>query len=137
MPDHPVFYPKTTPLDLLSFVGSVRKLDLQGLVDEGNNKFGLQELLTKPIETLSLGQRKRSFFAATLLKQVPIWILDEPTNGLDIHYQSVFFDHVSSHVQSGGTVIIATHDQEISNTLKAKKYHLYPESLTQPVSELK
>jgi ABC-type multidrug transport system ATPase subunit len=134
--DDPVFYPKTTTLDLLSFVASVRKLDIRKVLAEGCEKFGLNELLSKPLEQQSLGQRKRSFFGAALLNQVPVWILDEPTNGLDTQYQSAFLEHVKSHVAAGGTAIIASHDRNLSISLNARSLYLYPESPDQPVNRL-
>jgi ABC-type multidrug transport system ATPase subunit len=131
LPDHPSFYPKGTTRDLLSFVASVRKIR-----PSKEDPFDLGELLSKPLDQQSLGQRKRSFFGAVLLPSVPLWILDEPTNGLDSHYQTIFFDHVQSHTRSGGTVVIATHDSAVASTLSAKSLRLFPESHLKPVTDL-
>lgn len=137
LPDHPSFYPRATTHDLLSFVAGVRKLKPSKLLNPKDDPFHLSELISKPLEQQSLGQRKRSFFGAVLLEQVPLWILDEPTNGLDTNYQSIFFETVRSHLARGGTVVIATHDTQIAQELKATSLRLFPESHLLPVQELK
>ena len=134
LPDSPVFYPKATTLDLLSFVSTIRKLDLHKVLSHSHEKFGLDELISKPLESQSLGQRKRSFFSVTLLSHIPVWILDEPTNGLDDQYQSVFFDEVRAHSARGGTILIATHDTTLPDKVTGSSFHLFQERLGAPVS---
>ena len=46
--------------------------------------FALDELLSQPVRTLSLGQRMRCTLAAALLPRPKLLFLDEPTIGLDI-----------------------------------------------------
>ena len=44
---------------------------------------GLEALRQVPVRMLSTGQRKRAALARLISSQVPLWLLDEPANGLD------------------------------------------------------
>jgi ABC-2 type transport system ATP-binding protein len=69
------------------------------------------EFLTTPVRQLSLGQRMRGDFAASMLHDPPIVYLDEPTIGLDVVAKEAiraFVQRVNS--QQGTTIILTTHD---------------------------
>lgn len=57
---------------------------------------------------LSMGQARRLCLARALLTPASVWILDEPTAGLDTAAQAEFFSDLK-RVAAGRTVIIATH----------------------------
>jgi ABC-type multidrug transport system ATPase subunit len=137
LPDQPQFYPHATTRDLLSFVASVRQLEFESVMSEVFGSFELDSLLNHALDRQSLGQRKRSFLSATLLSKIPIWILDEPTNGLDAQFCAAFYEKVKKHVANQGTVIIATHDPELAKQLQAKSLHLFPYESSSPFSELR
>lgn len=79
------------------------------------------ELLNKAIETLSLGQRKRVFLAGTLLPEVPVWILDEPTNGLDPDHREAFIRFMNEF-RVDKTVLIASHDPMLAKDLSVSSH---------------
>jgi ABC-type transport system involved in cytochrome c biogenesis ATPase subunit len=43
----------------------------------------LEPLAEVPVRMLSTGQRKRAALARVVREQAPLWLLDEPANGLD------------------------------------------------------
>ena len=132
-PDTPAFYPQVRTHEFLAFIKNIRKgADFAAGIDS----FRLDELMHQTLESQSLGQRKRSFFVGTLLPSIPVWILDEPTNGLDSFFQKCFFDWVRAHIERKGTVIIATHDPKVADELKAQRLKLYSHSEEAPVREL-
>ncbi len=75
------------------------------------NILELDEFYLTPVRNLSLGQKMRADFAASLLHDPKVVFLDEPTIGLDI----VVKDRIRSAIkdinaQRNTTVILTTHD---------------------------
>ena len=58
---------------------------------------------------LSQGQKRRIGLARLLLAQKLIWLLDEPTNALDVGGVALFTEIVDEHLARGGMACIATH----------------------------
>jgi heme exporter protein A len=70
---------------------------------------GLAHLETVPMGVLSTGQRRRAGLARVVGTDVPIWLLDEPVNGLDDASVAQFEALVAAHRAGGGIVIVASH----------------------------
>lgn len=70
---------------------------------------GLGDLLDVPVRYLSTGQKKRAAMARLLGQGAPIWLLDEPLNGLDESAVRVAEVLVSDHCAAGGICVIASH----------------------------
>jgi ABC-2 type transport system ATP-binding protein len=58
---------------------------------------------------VSHGQRKKAMITLALSLRVPVLLMDEPTNGLDIPSKSVFRRLMARSVEPQQTVIISTH----------------------------
>lgn len=58
---------------------------------------------------LSSGQRRRLTLARLFLEEKPIWLLDEPTVGLDVESCKLLETKIASHRASGGIVMLSTH----------------------------
>lgn len=76
-----------------------------------NEVLELDEFITSPVRTLSLGQRMRADIAASMLHNPKVLFLDEPTIGLDV----VVKDNIRKAIQKINheeqtTVILTTHD---------------------------
>ena len=71
--------------------------------------FDLNALAHRPARTLSAGQRRRVALARVMLTQAPLWLLDEPLNGLDTAAQQAFRTVLQRHLDHGGLAIAATH----------------------------
>jgi heme exporter protein A len=72
-------------------------------------RFGLSRLLDVPVRYLSTGQKKRAGIARMVGQAAPIWMLDEPLNGLDTEAIGMVEAMASSHCAQGGICIIASH----------------------------
>ena len=70
---------------------------------------GLDHAVDLPAAYLSAGQRRRLSIARLLTVRRPIWLLDEPTNALDVSGQGMFARLMSDHLASGGLIVAATH----------------------------
>lgn len=80
--------------------------------------FGLADLLDVPVRYLSTGQRKRAALARVAASGAPLWLLDEPLNGLDTHWSCIAQAAIKAHCSAGGAVIIASHQSLSLKTLR-------------------
>jgi len=69
----------------------------------------LEPLLDIPVRYLSTGQRKRAAIASLLNRNAPIWLLDEPLNGLDASARDKLLTLITQHTANGGIALIASH----------------------------
>ena len=70
---------------------------------------GLTPLADLPARMLSAGQRRRLALARLVLRAAPLWLLDEPTLGLDAASVARFGAMLARHREGGGLVVAATH----------------------------
>jgi heme exporter protein A len=84
----------------------------------GDGKLGISEALDDvglggighlPFGYLSTGQKRRAAIAKLLISHRPVWLLDEPTAGLDKASDARFSGLMQGHCASGGIVVAATH----------------------------
>jgi heme exporter protein A len=78
-------------------------------VDGALAAFGLDRLADWPARFLSAGQRRRLALARLLLAPAPLWLLDEPTTGLDRQSAAGLEAAIDRHRAAGGLVIASTH----------------------------
>jgi heme exporter protein A len=69
----------------------------------------LSTLSDVPVSMLSTGQRKRAAMARVIASGAPIWLLDEPANGLDSASIALLVAAIQAHRQGGGAVLLASH----------------------------
>jgi len=71
--------------------------------------FGIARLAALPARLLSAGQRRRLALARVAASGAPLWLLDEPTNGLDAAAEELFATALARHRAAGGMAAIALH----------------------------
>jgi heme exporter protein A len=76
---------------------------------EAMTAYGLGELTDVPVRLLSTGQAKRAALARVMASNAPLWLLDEPLNGLDRKGRRELDEAIASHLASGGAVVAASH----------------------------
>ena len=98
-------------LALGAALGFWRKFDRAdaATLDAAIDTLNLRDLLDVPVRYLSTGQRKRAALARTLLAGAPVWLLDEPLNGLDTATTAAVEKLVAAHISQGGMAVIASH----------------------------
>ena len=71
----------------------------------------IDEFLTQPVRTLSLGQRMRADLAASMLHNPKILFLDEPTIGMDVLVKEKIRQAIHAlNAKYHTTVVLTTHD---------------------------
>ncbi len=78
-------------------------------LNEALETLGLVDLADIPAGFLSTGQRRRAGLARLVAVHRPIWLLDEPTLGLDVASRQILADLLLQHVAVGGIALVATH----------------------------
>lgn len=71
--------------------------------------FGLKELAELPARYLSAGQQRRLALSRLLVGPSRLWLLDEPTVGLDSASVEALVSEIEKHRARGGCLVIATH----------------------------
>jgi len=85
---------------------------LRGPVDDvlpALGTFGLGAIADMPAQFLSSGQRRRLSLARIVASTAELWLLDEPTVGLDRNAVGILESLIAEHRAGGGMVVLATH----------------------------
>src|SRR4051794_17761606 len=80
-----------------------------GAVDRSMDALGVAHLADVPVRLLSSGQAKRATLARVAASGAPLWLLDEPLNGLDSEGADRLASVIEAHLASAGAVLAASH----------------------------
>lgn len=101
------------PLDTFSLNKEIYELEerqYNQTVNELSTLLDCQHLLSKPVKTLSLGERMKMELIAGLLHRPKIVFFDEPTIGLDIFSQEVVRNFIKKFQEEfRATIILTSH----------------------------
>jgi heme ABC exporter ATP-binding subunit CcmA len=112
--DEPAWYPGLTAREHLELMGAVHTA-ARMTVDAALETFALVERADAAPLNLSTGQRQRLALAAALLRPSSLLLLDEPERGLDAQFRAALADLLDEYAAEGGTVVLATHDQDLAD----------------------
>ncbi|MFM7207848.1 MAG: ABC transporter ATP-binding protein [Planctomycetaceae bacterium] len=112
VPDEPTLYDKLTGREFLWFIadmfGMPRRLATTR-IDREIDHFELGEFADDLAESYSLGMKQRLVFAASLLHDPDVLVLDEPMVGLDPRSVRIVKDLLAARTREGMTVFMSTH----------------------------
>ncbi|MEU6099601.1 ABC transporter ATP-binding protein [Streptomyces flaveolus] len=75
------------------------------------DELGLTSIASRPLKKLSGGQRRLACFAAALIGERPLLVLDEPTTGMDpVARRAVWAAVDRRRAERGTTVLLVTHN---------------------------
>jgi heme exporter protein A len=94
---------------LAQALGFWASLDGGGDVVAALAAMGVGRLADVPVRILSTGQKKRAVLAGVIAGGADIWLLDEPTNGLDTISIALLEAAIAHHRAGGGIVVVASH----------------------------
>ncbi|MDP1809715.1 MAG: ABC transporter ATP-binding protein [Actinomycetota bacterium] len=110
LPSEVFYYDDMKVIDLLKYSGSFYKRDRSVIDKRIKELAGIMDLdLTKKIDDLSYGNKKKVGIVQGLLHQPKLIILDEPTGGLDPLMQQKFFDLLKEENEKGVTILFSSH----------------------------
>jgi ABC-2 type transport system ATP-binding protein len=112
VPDEPCLYDKLTGREFLWFIADMFGMPrhLAGdRIDREIACFELGEFADDLSESYSLGMKQRLVFAASLLHDPDVLVLDEPMVGLDPRSVRIVKDLLAARTQEGMTVFMSTH----------------------------
>ena len=110
LPEAAPSYRAMTVREYLAFIADVRGLkDGAKAVADVIVKAKLENVAGQTIETLSKGYRQRTAFAAAIIHDPKVLIMDEPTDGLDPNQKYTVREMIKEMAAQGKAIIISTH----------------------------
>ncbi len=103
--------PAEDTFDLLRDIYKLDESKYQKNKEELIHLLEIEDIIKKPVRSLSLGQRMRCEIVASLLHEPKILFLDEPTIGLDAKSKKIVRDFILKiNKEKNVTIILTTHD---------------------------
>ena len=107
LPSEAAFYPNMKVKDLLSFSAELRHKNCTTEAKLLCERLELDP--TRKIRELSLGNRKKLGIICALQHKPSLYILDEPTGGLDPLMQKEFYQILQERNLEGATIFLSSH----------------------------
>jgi ABC-2 type transport system ATP-binding protein len=120
IPDQPYLYEKLTGREFLDFMAGMYGMspaDGAASIDKQVGTFGLETFVDRLSETYSHGMKQRLVFAAAMVHQPRVLILDEPMVGLDPHSMRQVKDLLRARSREGVTVFMSTHTLSLAEEI--------------------
>ena len=107
LPSEALFYRGMKVKDVLKLSADMRKRDC---TDESKRLCDRLQLdISRKIDDLSFGNRKKGAIVCALQHRPDLLVLDEPTGGLDPLMQKEFFDILRERNRDGATILLSSH----------------------------
>lgn len=112
LPESAPSYRAMAVRDYLAFVAEVRGFagaERARRVADAIVQAKLEKVAGQTIDTLSKGYRQRTAFAAAILHDPKVLIMDEPTDGLDPNQKFAVREMIKAMAAKGKAIVISTH----------------------------
>lgn len=112
LPENPYVYPYLTPREFVSLCGRLNGLGgkkLARATERVIERVGMTYAMDRPVRNLSKGMLQRTGFAAALVHEPELLILDEPMSGLDPVGRKEVRDLIVEEARAGRTVFFSSH----------------------------
>jgi ABC-2 type transport system ATP-binding protein len=120
VPDEPHLYDKLSGREFLEFVAEMYGLDRNQAatrIEREIENFELAEFVDTLAESYSHGMKQRMVFAAAMLHDPTVLVVDEPMVGLDPHSVRLVKDLLRARVNAGATIFMSTHTLAMAEEL--------------------
>lgn len=118
--DSPDMFLKLTGMEFINFIANIYKVPLnerRERIKTFGDRFGLSDVLDKPMQSYSHGMRQKMMVVAALVHDPAVWILDEPLIGLDPTSAFELKKMMREHADKGNSVFFSTHVLEVAEKL--------------------
>lgn len=116
VPDVCNAFDKMTGMEYLNFVAdifNVSKNERKEKILDFENHFTLGKSMHKLISSYSHGMKQKISLMASLIASPKLWILDEPTTGLDPQTTNLLLKYIKEYAQKGNAVLFSSHNLDI------------------------
>ncbi len=96
--------------------------EVEQRVEEALRALRIEKLRDRAPHRLSGGEKRRVALASLLSLRPQVWLLDEPTTGLDPRSQSWLIDFILAQREEGKTLVTATHDLNVAEQVASTVY---------------
>jgi ABC-2 type transport system ATP-binding protein len=120
LPDNPTFPDYLRGAEVLRFVAEMHGFSRRAAEERCRallHEVGLVDAAEDFVSTYSLGMRHRLALACARAHEPRVFILDEPTNGLDPHAQRDTIRWIRASAEAGRTVFLSTHLLEMAERI--------------------
>jgi len=120
LPEERGMYKKMRSLEFVAYIGMLKGLrpaDARDRAASIIDRFGLGDWGNATVDALSKGMQQKMQFAATIVHEPDLLILDEPFSGLDPVNIEAIKDEMLAYRRAGRTVIFSTHMMEHAERL--------------------
>ena len=118
--DNPDMFLKLTGIEFINFIADIYKVPVtirKKRIKLFGERFGLSDVLDKPMQGYSHGTRQKMMVVAALVHDPEVWILDEPLIGLDPTSAFELKKMMREHADKGNAVFFSTHVLEVAEKL--------------------
>jgi len=112
LPENPYVYPYLTPREFVSLCGRLNGLTGKKLLTSTETaiaRVGMTYAIDRPVRALSKGMLQRTGFAAAIVHDPEVLILDEPMSGLDPVGRKEIRDLIVEEAQKKTTIFFSSH----------------------------
>ena len=108
MPDTSDAFAELTVAEVVALVAAIRRAPPPATALR--DRLGLAPVWRQRMRTLSFGQVKRAYMLTAAVGEPALWLLDEPSNGLDPDGVLLAAELLREHTAAGGGAVVATND---------------------------
>lgn len=119
--EFPKYYRVRDVLRLTAEIRGEEEKRIQEMVE----RFSMEKWVDKYVRELSGGMIQRLALAVTFMPNVPLYLLDEPSNNLDFEGIQVFRSEMREVLKRGATVILSTHSLSEAETFATRVVMLW------------
>ena len=102
--------------------GIYSKVDSRNKIDELAKDFYMEDMLDKPMKTLSKGTLQKIGVIQALMSEPEVLLLDEPLSGQDADSQEVFINKIRELKKQGIIILLAAHEPNLIRSLGDRIY---------------